>query len=236
MTNKLTQMFPRREGDQIIHHRWQVDLTTAVRLARFSSCTPTRLVKEISEMGTHLPRWVLTISRGRNRLRCSHCGGTLVFDRGLRCAMCEATLPPSRVPSETHLSWFGLLPPVGIASLSRIKKALSHKTPPGHLVGRDERIGSYLLVPLVASYPTAFPAQAPKVMYQSGFFSIRGMPKDTTSHAYHLYGSGVMCLFASQEWQRQMTCRQVIQQRAYAHVIKLLNYADGKSRAFAKVS
>ena len=51
-----------------------------------------------------------------------------------------------------------------------------------------------------------------------------------------MLGDGTMCLFAAGQWRRSMTCREVLQQRAYPHVIKLLNYADGKRDAFAIVS
>jgi hypothetical protein len=62
------------------------------------------------------------------------------------------------------------------------------------------------------------------------------MPRDAASHEVHLYGSGCMCLFAPGEWRPEMSCREVLQQRAYAHVIKLLNYGNGKRDAFTLVS
>jgi hypothetical protein len=45
-----------------------------------------------------------------------------------------------------------------------------------------------------------------------------------------------MCLFAAGQWSPEMTCREVLQQRAYAHLVKMLRYANGKADAFAVVS
>jgi hypothetical protein len=51
-----------------------------------------------------------------------------------------------------------------------------------------------------------------------------------------MFSDGFMCLFAAGEWRTTMSCRELLQQRAYAHAIKLLNYANGKREAFAIVS
>jgi len=231
----LTQQFPIREGDKIVHRRWAVDLKIASCAVRASPPPADRLRSEVSEMCTHLPRWVLTVAGPREPLACA-CGGLLVFDRGLRCVACGRTRAPSDLPGTARLAWFGLMPPVGIDSLKRVKRALAKGAPPRHVVGSDPELGTYLLVPLVAAYPPGYPACPPQVIYQPGFFRIRGTPPDHASHEAHLYGQGVMCLFASGQWTRSMTVRQVLQQRAYAHVIKMLNYTDGKHRSFAKVS
>ena len=229
------QRFPIRDGDRIVHHTWTVDLAAANNAVRNRPPPAARLEAEVAEMAEHLPRWVLTVARGRDPIRCA-CGGTLVFDRGLRCVACEKTRAPSRLAKDARLAWFGLLPPIGIDSLGRVKRALLKKVPDGHVVGRDPGLGTYLLVPLLANYPPGYPACPPQVTYRGSFFKIRGMPPDRASHEVHLYGGGVMCLFAGGQWDRATTVRQVLQQRAYAHVIKLLNFANGKRRAFAKVS
>jgi len=82
----------------------------------------------------------------------------------------------------------------------------------------------------------AFPEQPLRVAYLPGFFSIPGVPEDAPSHVVHLLGNGVMCLYAPGEWRPELTCREVLQQRAYPHAIKLLNFAAGRRRAFAIVS
>ncbi len=235
MTAAPTQQFPIRDGDRIVHRTWAVDMQAAAKTIRNAPPPPSRLLEEAVEMAAHLPRWVLTVSGARDPITCG-CGGTLVFDRGLRCVACDRTRAPSRLPADAHLAWFGLLPPIGIDSLTRVKKALLKRTPARHVVGRDPTLGTYLLVPLTASYPPGYPDGPPRVTYRASFFKIRGMPEDRASHEVHLYGSGVMCLFAGGQWRKRMTVREVIQQRAYAHVIKLLNYANGKRRSFAKVS
>jgi hypothetical protein len=104
------------------------------------------------------------------------------------------------------------------------------------VVGSRPDLGHYLLVPLVALYPADFPTAPPRVAYFQGMFQVPGMPAEGCSHTYHMFSGGFMCLFAPDEWRSSMTCRDVLQQRAYAHVIKLLNYADGRRQAFAIVS
>jgi hypothetical protein len=236
------QVFPRREGDRIEHRSWRADLATALRYFPQGRRRELRLQAEAEEMARHFPRWLLTVTRGRERVLCTSgvgrtgatkCGGMLVFDRGLRCVACERKV--SSV-SGASLAWFGLLPPVGIDGLHRLRDQLATRPPPLHRVGRDPRTGTYLLVPLVALYPADFPEVAVRVAYLPGFFQIPGVPGEGPSHQVHLLGGGFMCLFAGGEWQRRMTCREVLQQRAYAHVIKLLNFADGKRAAFAIVS
>ena len=74
------------------------------------------------------------------------------------------------------------------------------------------------------------------MFYLPEFFQIRGIPSPTPSHEYHMFDKGQMCLFAAGQWRAETTCREVLQQRAYAHVIKLLNYANGKRDAFGIVS
>jgi hypothetical protein len=236
MADELRQSFPLKEDGRIVHRRWIVDLASAQRIAKWSVRGQKRIHQEVEEMGAHFPRWILTACIGRNRLTCASCGGMLVFDRGLRCVACGRSIAPTRVPKKAELAWFGLLPPVGIDGLNKLKRQLIARPPDGHLVGRREGIGHFLLVPLLAVCPPGFPKIEVRVTYLPSLFKVRGMPRDTTSHAYHMLGGGVMCLFAGREWRRQTTCREVLQQRAYAHVIKLLNYGNGKRNSFAVVS
>ncbi|MBN2499024.1 MAG: hypothetical protein JXR96_30825 [Deltaproteobacteria bacterium] len=234
--NEITQRFPRkaRASDRIEHLSWTLDLDCALGFA--GRMDRARLEREAAEMAEHFPRWILTAGKGRERVRCRRCAGPLVFWRGLRCALCGRDFDRGSKIGRPRLAWFGLLPPIGIGGLARIDEALRASTPEQHVLGERPGIGRYFLVPLVAAYPSDFPRSAVRVHYLPGFFRIRGMPPDSPSHATHLYGQGQMCLFAGGEWQPETTCRQVLQQRAYAHVVKLLNYANGKRRAFAKVS
>jgi hypothetical protein len=185
-------------------------------------------------MGRHFPRWLLTLAVGRERLLCRRCAGAIVFDRGPRCVACDQAA--AEIPASARLAWFGLLPPVGIDSLERVAPALRARPPRWHAVGEQPGIGGYLLVPLVASYPHGFPEEPVRVAYLPGFFSIPGVPPEGASHETHMLGGGFMCLYAPGEWSPELSCREVLQQRAYAHVIKLLNYANGKHGAFAIVT
>jgi len=236
MSRALQQVFPRKDGATVVHHRWAVDLARAEKLARGRGFTQKRLRQEVAEMGQHLPRWITTVSRGRELVRCSSCDGLLVFHRGLRCVACDKSVSPRRLTGEVCLAWFGLMPPVGVDGLPRVEAGLAGGVPAGHVSGRHAGLGRYLLVPLVVTYPPRFPAVEPEVFYQPGFFQIPGMPAERPSHEVHLLDRGRLCLFASGEWRRKMTAREVLQQRAYAHLIKMLNFADGKRAAFAKVS
>ena len=235
MSTAPHQVFPRRDGDGVSHHRWAVDLASARKLARARGLTADRLAQEADEMARHLPRWITTVSQQRRLIRCRRCDGLLVFHRGLRCVACDSA-HRGKLARDAHLAWFGLLPPVGIDGLPRVAEGLEGQVPPGHVCGRHESLGRYLLVPLVTTYPPGFPRSEPEVYYQPGFFQLPGMPAERPAHEYHMLDHGRLCLFASGEWRRRTTVRQVLQQRAYAHAIKMLNYANGKTAAFAKVS
>lgn len=228
--SSVAQLFPRRDdAGAIIHHRWEVDLDAAGSLARGWS---ERLGQEAVDMSEHLPRWVLTVARRGSHAAC-RCGGPLVFERGLRCAACGAV---RRRPKDIQLAWYGLLPPIGVDGLPRIKVALEKRCPRRHVAGHHPELGTYLLVPALAVYPQNFPESPPRVYYLPELFSLSPMPAAQAAHAYHLLNGGEMCLFAGGQWRPEMSCREVLQQRAYPHVIKLLNYADGKRDAFAIVS
>lgn len=211
--------------------KWVVDANAVLKLR--PGLDRARLERELRDMQTHFSRWVLTVSNGHALVRCAHqCDGVLIFDRGVRCVVCDKTTSAKNLSP----AWFGLLPPIGLAGLGQIGGAIVAKPPPGHVVGKHESIGDYLLVPLVAVIPATFPNAPLAVHYFPTFRAIAGMPKEDVSHAFHMLPNHQMCLFAGGEWQPEMTCRETLQQRAYAHVIKLLNYANGKKSAFEIVS
>lgn len=230
----VQQVFPRREGNRIAYQKWEPDLKSAQRIC--NTGMRKRLCKEVEEMSAHLPRWILTVVKGRNTIRCKRCGGLLVFDRGLRCVACGKARSVADLDPSVRLAFFGLLPPIGIDGLPKIKAGLAGHTPKRHIVGHSPEIGTYLLVPLVAVFPPEYPVAALAVAYQPGFFSIPYTPSGRASHEVHMVGGEFMCLFAARQWSPAMTCREVLQQRAYPHVIKMLNYAAGKRDAFAIVS
>lgn len=230
----LVQLFPRQEDGRVVHREWRVDLLSAQRCSGSSGLTLARLEHEVREMGKHFPRWILTVQAGRRVGLCASCRGILVFDRGLRCVSCDTS--PPKLPSGARLAWFGLMPPIGIEGLGSLRDGLLARPPAGHVVGRREGIGPYLLVPLLVTHPADFPREAFEVHYMHGILDLPGMPGEVAGHAHHMYPDGRMCLFAPGQWQEGSTCREVLQQRAYAHVIKLLNYAGGKRDSFASVT
>ncbi|MCC6806284.1 MAG: hypothetical protein IT381_02575 [Deltaproteobacteria bacterium] len=221
------QQFPTASGPR----RWQVDVANVVKLWGFDGA---RLERELSEMREHFGRWVLSVAKDGRLVRCPGCNGVLVHDRGVRCVACER---PFQAKRDTHRpAWFGLLPPIGLDGLGAIRDAIMTKPPAQHVVGTHPSIGRYLLVPLVAILPAAFPIAPVQVHYLPTIRHVAGMPQEPVSHAFHMLPNEQMCLFAGSEWQSEMSCRETLQQRAYAHVIKLLNYANGKKSAFAIVS
>ena len=223
----LAQQLPIQVDGQVVRRRWEVDLAAA---ARASGLKPARLLREAGEMADHFPRWVLTVADGRRLVRCGRCDGLLVFERGLRCVQCskEAAVGASRA------AWFGLLPPIGLDGLPKVARAVATRPVPHHPTGERAGLGRYLLVPLIASYPATFPGAPVDVFYLPELGQL--CPTEQVSHHVHMLGGGRMCLYAAGEWSPQSSAREVLQQRAYAHVVKLLNTADGRTTAFAKVS
>ncbi len=236
MSSVVMQRFPRQQDGQLVHVTWAVDLDAALRCHRGDGLDAKRLLREAREMAEHLPRWVLTVATAHQLVSCRACGGTLVFDRGLVCVACGKALSPKQLGSGARLAWFGLLPPIGIDGLPAVRAALGRRQPRQHVVGRRDEIGTFLLVPLIATYPVTFPRTPVEVSYLPGMFSIAGMPEPAPSHTCHLLSGGQMCLFAGGQWRADSSAREVLQQRAYAHAVKLLNYANGKRNAFAIVS
>ena len=236
MASSIVQTLPKRNGDKVEHVQWLLDLDCAQALAPWARINPARLEREAVEMARHFPRWLLTVCRGQQQLVCPACDGMLVFDRGLRCSRCTRELARSRIPRDVLLGWFGLMPPIGIDSLTRVRGKLKERPPARHVVGHSDATGDYLLVPLLAVYPVNFPEGYPRVSYFPEIFSVKGMPARGVSHTCHMLPDDVMCLFAAGQWRREMTCREELQQRAYPHVVKLINYANGTTDAFAIVS
>jgi len=241
----VTQRFPRtapvdpsgttEPQGELVHHEWPVDVQAACETQPWSRQAPERLSEEVDEMGQHFPRWLLTLADDGSLLRCRACKGMLVFDQGIRCVLCGTELKRRALPRSVQLAWFGLMPPIGIDNLSKIRGALVSRPPPEHVVGHHAQLGHYLLTPLLVVYPEGFPSLPPQVGYLPGFFSIPGVPSGV-GHQHHMLGRGVMCLFAPGQWRPETTVREVLQQRAYPHVVKLLNFANGKHDAFSRVS
>jgi hypothetical protein len=216
----IEHQFPTASGPK----RWPVDVAAAARAAGIGV---QRMLRDATDMAQHFPRWLLILVRDGQPVQCK-CDGLYVFDHGARCVLCAK---PAKDP-RARAGWFGVLPPIGLDGLARIKDAIVARPPRRHVVGTRDVLGTFMLVPLVVQYG----AQALDVYYLPEFRDIPGIPKDEYSHAFHMIGQGRMCLFAPGEWRDEMTCREVLQQRAYPHVIKFLNYANGKKDAFAIVT
>ncbi len=236
----MKQFVPKQGPSGTKLEGFDLDLETAAELLPFVRKGPKgmrRLEEEAEDMAKHQPRWLLTVSSGRTRLACPKCKGMLIFEQGLRCSACGTQLPTHRLSNHARACWFGLLPPIGLSGLSKLDQALgTNGAPAGHVAAQHAELGRFLMVPLLSGYPPNYPKSPPQIRYLPGFFELPFMPPDKASHRVHLYGQGVLCLFASGQWNRKDFIRQVIEQRAYAHVIKMLNFANGKRRAFAKVS
>jgi hypothetical protein len=225
----MMQQFPTKRGAEVVHKRWPLDVAAAARAA---GIPVERLTREATDMAAHFPRWLLVLARDGQPVACK-CDGLYVFDRGVRCVLCEKA---PKDPKPARAAWFGVLPPIGIDGLPAVKAAVVKKPPRRHVVGERDGIGTFMLVPLVVQYPGGYPGSPVDVYYLPEFRDIPGVPRDDYSHTFHMIGPGRMCLFAPGEWRAEMACREVLQQRAYPHVIKFLNYANGKKDAFAIVT
>lgn len=223
------QQFPTRVGGEVVHRRWDVDIPAA---AASAGVPVDRLGREVTDMAAHFPRWLLILAREGQPVLC-RCDGMFVFERGVRCVLCG---DPPKDARGARAGWFGVLPPIGLDGLARVKAAVTKKPPKRHVVGARAGIGTFMLVPLVVQYPGAYPRDPLDVYYLPEFRDIPGVPVDEYSHTFHMIGRGRMCLFAATEWREDTTPREVLQQRAYPHVIKFLNYANGKKDAFAIVT
>ncbi len=227
----IEQRFPIKQGGAVTHKRWSLDVAVAARL---NGMPVDQLAGEARDMAAHFPRWLLTIVCDGQPVPCRACEGLFVFDAGVRCVQCSKAARD--LPRNGRAGWFGLMPPIGIEGLANIRDALVARPPRRHVVGRADTLGNYLLVPLVACYAADHPKHPIDVYYLPEFRDIPGVPRNEFSHAFHMIGTGRMCLFAAEDWHDRITCREVLQQRAYAHVIKFLNYANGKHDAFAVVT
>ena len=225
----IEHVFPVRRGDEVVHKRWPLDVVAAARAA---GVPVERMTREANEMAQHFPRWLLVLVRDGQPVHCK-CDGLYVFEGGARCVSCGKAPKDAR---GLRAGWFGLLPPIGIDGLARVKDGLLAKPPRRHVVGKKDGLGTYVLVPLVVQYRAAYPREPIDVFYLPEFRDIPGIPADEYSHQFHMIGQGRMCLFAPNEWREELSCREVLQQRAYPHVIKFLNFANGKKDAFAIVT
>src|SRR5688572_30509785 len=141
----VEHMFPTANGPK----RWSVDIAAA---ARSAGITVERMTREANEMAKHFPRWLLVLVREGQPLQCK-CDGLYIFDRGARCVLCDK--PPK--DTRSHAGWFGVLPPIGIDSLSKIRDQIVKKPPRRHVIGARDPLGTYMLVPLVVQYPHSYP-------------------------------------------------------------------------------
>jgi len=138
----IEQQFPVKQGATVVHKRWPVDLVAAARAA---GITVDRLTREANDMAQHFPRWLLVLVRDGQPVACK-CDGLYVFDRGARCVLCDK---PPKDMKLLRAGWFGVLPPIGLDGLAKIKDAIVAKPPKRHVVGTREPLGTFLLVPLV---------------------------------------------------------------------------------------
>jgi hypothetical protein len=213
--------------------QFELDLNAVVRMAP-AGLPRERVKQEVADMAKRFPRWVLTLSDGQKLKRCSECEGLLVFNGGVRCVACDRVCKVA--PHKHQLAWFGLMPPIGLDGLPDLKAKIVATPPPKHIVGHRPELGHYMLVPLVAAYPVSFPNTSMQVYYLPEFKRVPGMPQAEASHEFHMLPGGQMCLYATGQWSPDISAAAALAERAYAHVIKLLNYCNGKRSAFAIVS
>ena len=164
------------------------------------------------------------------------CKNFIIFENGLRCISCDLEY---QVTKSTRLVWFGLFIH-DIEGLDTIVKHLNQfGAIPGHpIIRKNGR--RYLLIPVNAFYPIAWPAKQPMVHYAKGIFTLPRIEWDKVNANYHMHKFGMMCLYtgisSGFNSYQESTMKDVLVKRALGHSNKLLKYCNGDMGAFLRVS
>ncbi len=200
---------------------WEVDINAAIKVQKWVQKFPQIFNRELDEMKTHFPRWILTVTDSDGKLKnCPQCNNTLVLTQGkIVCINCQSILKKF---NNLHLAWTGLIP-TPISGRENLQTRLNKiNEQPFPVVELDNIY--YLLTPVVVMYTNKFPVEEPYCYYTSEFMKVLGTPKNGSY--IHLLSGNRMCLFGYGEWN-SLSVRQVIQQRVLNHLISTIKIADG---------
>ncbi len=208
---------------------WELNLEAASRAQRWSRDDTPLLHQEVAEMVEYFPNWLLTVVHDEKPGLCEGCGELLVWKpKGLVCVACDHAFKGNLKQAKFNLAWIGHLP-VPLPQAGPLLKRLRAKpNPAAPLIEVGEQ--SYLLVPLLASYPENWPQHAPPIRYDRAFLDWIGIK--ASGHTTHLVGvdGTTMCLYAA--WHA-VTLRVVLQQRVVNHVVSLFKIGQGVSTSEA---
>lgn len=200
-------------------YTWQIDVQVAQRLLPWAARRPDVLVRDLEGMRAYFPHWLLLGARNQQPLRCDACAAPGVPTAGaLRCVCCRKEL------AADSLIWRGDIP-----ALARVEPRFQQCRRALREAGfADIQIAdqTYLLVPLMLTYPAEWPNEAPLVRYATRWLAALGLPASSAAH--HIVGNGHACIYAWGQWQAEPV-HAVLQQRMVNHVASLLKIAAGQS-------
>ena len=212
-------------GDAVEKRQWQVDVSALARIGgnEWMQDFPQLLGRDLTEMAETFPHWFLAVGKDGRPAQCPQDGDYIVASQGqLRCAACEQ---PYR--SAAHLGsliWTGMIP-VQVTGAAHVEERIRRGIASGNLpIGHVDSGALFILAPIEALYPSNWPHSAPVARYLQGFFeALGGSPG--FGHASHMLRDNQMCLFSS--W-RQMSMRDVIQNRVVPHALAQVKIANGE--------
>lgn len=217
---------------------WELDLEAMERHASWCQRNPGLLTEELEQLHQAFPTFIAALGRplGDDRcwveahepLTCRGCGELLVFDRGVRCAVCQR---PPQLPDNTATSvgLVGRIPALisGRPFCDALDRRMARMARAGHadlpLFQRSiiEANGRRYLAPRYGMwFANSWPHADPPVMVWPEYFTVLDIPPD---HVYNADGYYRLCLFAA--WREQLACT-VLQNRVVPRLLIDLLVAD----------
>lgn len=198
---------------------WPVDPTAAAKVAKWVKRKPDVFAADLAGMADYFPHWYLAASQNGQPQRCPACFAPIIPTAGdLRCPQCHQAQPAD------GLIWLGHIP-----VLARPEPEFQRHLPALEAAGFPSTAiegATYLLVPLLVSYPATWPNTQPEVRYPPRWLKALGLPLSNGN--YHLIGQGKACIFLYNDWHA-MPIHAVLQQRVINHILSLLKVAAGQN-------
>lgn len=215
---------------------WDLDVEAMARCAPWAERRPDLLQEEMEELHLAFPTLVAAVGvplpqqrcyvEAAEPLLCPECSELVVFDRGTRCARCEA---PIKTPPSTAVGLVGRIPalitgrPFARAlqrRLARMRETGDPRTAvfAGALLEVGER--QYLAPRFGLWFAQSWPHSDPPVMVWPEYFEVLDIPPD---HIYYAPPYYRLCLYAS--W-REQPAAQVLQHRVVPRLLIDLMVAD----------
>ena len=217
-------------------HSWNVDLESMANCASWAGRSPDLLAEEMAEILRSFPTLIATLGtrldggrcwvEAHEPVLCPRCSEIVVFDRGVRCARCQA---PVEVPDEATVGLVGRVPaPISgrpfEAALDRRLAAMRAAGDPRTGLFEESVIeadGQRYLAPRFGLwFSQSWPHADPPVMVWSDYFEILDIPPDHVYLADQYYR---LCLYAT--W-REQPAAAVLHNRVVPRLLIDLMVAD----------